>query len=241
MASPTQGTQVWVNSGCWWWTGRPGVLQSMGSQKNQTRLSDWNELNWKSGLAGLLKSLLDSEKLSCQHARLSWGRTRQIYLLASAILLYVVCFSGSIWCLCFSYSCALHSWFHYLKWSPIVMLKCCLLFFKTRRLWYTISGKYTLHKLHSSISCSSVGCELNVNESKICIIVVFQLLSHVRLFANPWTAAHQASLSFTLSQFAQTHIHWVSDAVQPSHPLSPSSPLALHLSQHQGLLTICII
>ena len=32
MASPTQWTWVWVNSGSWWWTGRPGVLQSMGSQ-----------------------------------------------------------------------------------------------------------------------------------------------------------------------------------------------------------------
>jgi len=30
--SPTQWTWVWVNSGSWWWTGRPGVLQSMGSQ-----------------------------------------------------------------------------------------------------------------------------------------------------------------------------------------------------------------
>ena len=33
MASPTQGTWVWVNSGSWWWTGRPGVLQFMGSQR----------------------------------------------------------------------------------------------------------------------------------------------------------------------------------------------------------------
>ena len=39
-----------------------------------------------------------------------------------------------------------------------------------------------------------------------------------------------------LPEFAQTHVHWVSDAIQPSHPLSPPSPLALHLSQHQGLL-----
>ena len=31
MVSPTQRTWVWVNSGSWWWTGRPGVLQSMGS------------------------------------------------------------------------------------------------------------------------------------------------------------------------------------------------------------------
>ena len=33
MASLTQWASVWVDSGSWWWTGRPGVLQSMGSQK----------------------------------------------------------------------------------------------------------------------------------------------------------------------------------------------------------------
>ena len=44
MASPTQWTWAWVNSGSWWWTGRPGVLQSMGSQ-SRTRLKDWTELN----------------------------------------------------------------------------------------------------------------------------------------------------------------------------------------------------
>ena len=44
MASLTQWTWVWVNSGNWLWTGRPGVLQSMGSQKVW---HDWaTELNW---------------------------------------------------------------------------------------------------------------------------------------------------------------------------------------------------
>ena len=38
-----------------------------------------------------------------------------------------------------------------------------------------------------------------------------------------------------LSEFAQTHVPWVADAIQPSHPLSPPSPLALNLSQHQSL------
>ena len=33
MASPTEWTWVWTNSGSWWWIGRPGVLQSMGSQR----------------------------------------------------------------------------------------------------------------------------------------------------------------------------------------------------------------
>ena len=38
-----------------------------------------------------------------------------------------------------------------------------------------------------------------------------------------------------LPEFAQTQVHWVDDAIQPSHPLSSSSPPALALSQHQGL------
>ena len=38
-----------------------------------------------------------------------------------------------------------------------------------------------------------------------------------------------------LPEFAQTHVHWISDAIQPSHPLSPTSPPALNPSQHQGL------
>ena len=33
MASPTQWTWVWASSGIWWWTGKPGVLQSMGCQR----------------------------------------------------------------------------------------------------------------------------------------------------------------------------------------------------------------
>ena len=49
--------------------------------------------------------------------------------------------------------------------------------------------------------------------------VVVQSLSLVRLFVTPWTAALQASLS-----------------IQPSHPLSPSSPSAFNLSQHQGFI-----
>ena len=44
MASLTRWTRVWVNSGSWWWTGRPGVLQFMGSQRVG---HDWaTELNW---------------------------------------------------------------------------------------------------------------------------------------------------------------------------------------------------
>ena len=43
MASPTRWTWVRVSSGSWWWTGKPGVLQSMGLQRVR-QLSDWTEL-----------------------------------------------------------------------------------------------------------------------------------------------------------------------------------------------------
>ena len=58
---PTQWTWVWVNSGSWWWTGRPGVLQSMGSQRVR---HDWaTELNWLRGVNPLIQ-LCDLEKVT---------------------------------------------------------------------------------------------------------------------------------------------------------------------------------
>ena len=63
-----------------------------------------------------------------------------------------------------------------------------------------------------------------------------QLLSRVWLFATPWTAARQGlPVHHQLPESTQTHVHWVSDAIQLSHPLSSTSPPALNLSQHQGL------
>ena len=45
MTSPTQWIWVWASSGCWWWTGKPGVLQSMGSQRVGHKRLNW--LNWR--------------------------------------------------------------------------------------------------------------------------------------------------------------------------------------------------
>ena len=64
-----------------------------------------------------------------------------------------------------------------------------------------------------------------------------QSLSRVQLFAIPWTAARQTSLSIPspTPRVYSNSCHWVGDAIQPSHPLlSPSSP-AFNPSQHQGL------
>ena len=47
MASPIQWMWVWANSGSWWWTGNPGVLQSMGSKESDK--TEW-QLNWTDGM-----------------------------------------------------------------------------------------------------------------------------------------------------------------------------------------------
>ena len=49
MPSLTQWTWIWASSGSWWWTGKPGVLQSMGSQR--VRHNWGTELNWYSSVS----------------------------------------------------------------------------------------------------------------------------------------------------------------------------------------------
>ena len=62
-----------------------------------------------------------------------------------------------------------------------------------------------------------------------------QSLSRVRL-CNPMDCSMPGlSVHHQLLEFMQTHVHWVGDAIQPSHSLSSSSPPAFNLSQHQGL------
>ena len=60
MASPTQWTWILVNSGSWWWTGRPGMLQSMGSQRVRDNwVTELNNLNVKNSYHLMGKILSD--------------------------------------------------------------------------------------------------------------------------------------------------------------------------------------
>ena len=62
MASPTQWTRVWVDSGSWWWTGRPGVLQFMGFQRIG---HNWaTKLNWTEAIR-LASMQMNKWKLVC--------------------------------------------------------------------------------------------------------------------------------------------------------------------------------
>ena len=62
MASPTRWARVWVNSGNWWWTGKPGMLRFMGSQRvGHDWATELNWLNWRTlWLVGLLPSIPNS-------------------------------------------------------------------------------------------------------------------------------------------------------------------------------------
>ena len=96
MASPTQWTGVWVDSGSWWWTGRPGVLQSMGLQRVG---HDWaTELNW---------------------TELLWGYERLIAL-QSSLHWTSLCWGLEMWSI--SLSLRLSLW----KTKKIILLSCQL-------------------------------------------------------------------------------------------------------------------
>ena len=63
-----------------------------------------------------------------------------------------------------------------------------------------------------------------------------QSLSRVRLCDPMNHSTPGLPVHHQLPEFTQTHVHWVSDAIQPSHPLSSPSPPAPNPSQHQSLL-----
>ena len=106
MASPTQWTWVWVNSGSWWWTGRPGMLRAVhGVAKSWTWLSNWTELKafecvdhnrlWKilkemeipDHLTCLLRNLYAGQKATVRtgHGTMDWFRIGKVHLSCSVV------------------------------------------------------------------------------------------------------------------------------------------------------------
>ena len=80
-----------------------------------------------------------------------------------------------------------------------------------------------LHPWHHILYVCSSGFFLQFS----CSVVSDSLWPHELQHARPFCPS--------LTPRTQTHVHWISDAIQPSHPLLSPSPPALNLSQHQGL------
>ena len=121
--SPTRWTWVWVNSESWWWTGRPGVLQLMGSQRvghDWVTKLNWTELESPSGDAGRVRVVSSVWHGSGDRCWSSWARQTCSSEVSSKPLLQVTPRhhqggrQGKTWAsMCpgsSSYSCGCFSW-----------------------------------------------------------------------------------------------------------------------------------
>ena len=76
-----------------------------------------------------------------------------------------------------------------------------------------------------------------IGKWKSIVLILVQSLKSCLTLCDPMDCSTPAfPVLHQLPELAQTHVQWVSDAIQPSHPLLPPSPPVLSLSQNQGLL-----
>jgi len=114
------------------------------------------------------------------------------------------------------------------QWKEIVLYVGSICFWA-----FTSSGFLKVQKIKKKTKTESHVMPLT--SCKRYIVVVFQLLNWSDS-ATPNRLQHAGfPVLCHLLQFAQTHVHWVSDAIQPSHPLLFPSPHAVNLFQHLGL------
>ena len=95
--------------------------------------------------------------------------------------------------------------------------------------------KYILINFLIFLACPLMSAPSTSNKTATTFSSV-HLLSCVPTLCDPMDCSTPGlPVHHQLPEFTQTHVHWVSDAIQPSHPLSSPSPPSFNLSQHQGL------
>ena len=98
-----------------------------------------------------------------------------------------------------------------------VRLTHVILFIALSILWSRQDNcRYPFHRWRCCCCCSVTKLFLTLCDPMNCSTPGFPVLHH-------------------LPELARNHVHWIGDAIQPSHPLSPPSPLAFNLSHHKGL------
>ena len=136
-----------------------------------------------------------------------------------------------------------------IKWCPSVKPTEMFTFFKYKRMvderssvtmeqehkwpWGKLAGEGKGKREKNQVKLRENVCRLVLS---LAVVVVVEFLSHVWFFVTPWTAAHQALLSSTISRslLKLMSIESVMPS-NPSQPLSSPSLPAFNLSQHQGL------
>ena len=124
----------------------------------------------------------------------------------------------------YSNSCPLRPWCHPTISSSIIPFSSCVQSFPA-------SGSFPVGSLHQVTK---------ILESKYSDLLYLEFVVHslksCPTLCDPMdcsTSGFPALHHFL--EFAQIHVHWIGNIIQPSHSLSPPSPSALNLSQHQGL------
>jgi len=97
--------------------------------------------------------------------------------------------------------------------------------------WSHLEESYNLNSVYPHSTSQRFLVKVNLQFSSV------QSFSHVRLFETPWTAT--LPVHCQLPEFTQTHVHWVSNAIQPSHP--QCQRLAYFLVHSKGSIFVCYI
>ena len=108
---------------------------------------------------------------------------------------------------------------------------------------FSLQGKWILMVLQSPIQISGAFIYPDKLFGYLCLLGCVCVCVHTRsvtrsclTLCDPMDCSTPGlPVHHQLPEFTQTRVHWVSDTIQPSHPLSSPSPPALNLSQHQGL------
>ena len=102
--------------------------------------------------------------------------------------------------------------------------------------WYSFSLNWFCQNLFSGLTYFLSWRMFCVCLRRMCILLLMDGLFCVCLPDNPMDCSTPGfPVLHQLPELTQTHVHRVSDTIQPSHPLSSPSPPAFNLSQHQGL------
>ena len=118
-----------------------------------------------------------------------------------------------------------------LTWKATVILKSIFPFF-------AILSSQTIKEYQTALDSKSWKLMITLGISKVIQFSSVQSLSRVWLtLCNPMDCSTPGfPVHHQFPESTQTHVHWVHDAIQLSHPLSSPAPPAFNLSQHQSLL-----
>ena len=192
MASLTRWTRVWASSGSWWWTGRPGVLQSMGSQRvGHDRVTD---LNWTPpichevmGPEAMILVLFECWVLN-QHLIFFWmlsfsvcsfKKQCLIALLVCSFLsfcLWAYCLFGMAWLFCILWLLAISHWKPLSTLLAPFLMFCCLVLAHLQ---------HSFEKCLTAVLCALCGCW------NMCFRAILSLLLWVPLWVLVWISWFQ--------------------------------------------------